>query len=137
MSQHIFVYGTLLSQYQNHYTQFLETYSKFIGTGYIEGLLYSNNHYPGVIQSNDKSKKVYGQILEISSKTNEILKILDEYEEVGTQFPCPNEYIRSILPVYLQTGVVTNCWVYLYNHSVKDMILIPSGRYQDFIAPRD
>lgn len=136
MSQYLFVYGTLLSQYDNEYAQLLKTHSTLIGTGYIHGLLYSTPHYPGILTSKNYSEKVYGQVLQISPKENYVLTALDQYEGVGVQFQSPNEYIRSILPVYTDGNLILDCWVYIYNHSVDNMIKIPSGKYQDFIAPK-
>ena len=137
MSDYIFVYGTLLSQYDNYYANLLKDHSVIIGLGYAKGLLFTTDHYPGFIPSNENSEKVYGQVLNITSKLDLVLDALDEYEGVGPQFPDPNEYIRSVLPVYINKGQILKCWVYIYNHPVDHMVKIASGKYQDFTAPRD
>ena len=127
----IFVYGTLLKYVESEVYQFLHRNSKFVSFGSFPGKLYEVSGYPGAIFMPDESLRVFGNILEIASPES-VFAVLDLYEEFGEQFPEPNEYLRTQIPVQTVSGEFISCWVYLYNWPVEDLPQIYSGKYTDF-----
>jgi gamma-glutamylcyclotransferase (GGCT)/AIG2-like uncharacterized protein YtfP len=92
-SDYLFVYGTLLKDFDSHMSKFLERNSDFIGAGYFYGKLFEVSWYPAAILSNISSEKVFGHIFKIH-ENEKIFKILDDYEGIGDTSECPNEYRR-------------------------------------------
>ncbi|MFY9154183.1 MAG: gamma-glutamylcyclotransferase family protein [Prolixibacteraceae bacterium] len=128
---YLFVYGTLLKFTESEVTQFLNRNSQFISIGSFPGKLYEVSGYPGAIYLPDESDRVSGNILEIPSAET-VFAVLDLYEEVGDQFPEPNEYIRKQIPVEDNSGKIFNCWFYEYNWPVENLMQILSGDYAQF-----
>lgn len=127
-SEYLFVYGTLLSQSNLPIASFLEQNSKIVSKGSFPGLLYDVGTYPGAVYIPGSKQKVHGLILQISNAAG-ILKRLDTYEETGSEFKQPNEFIRILIPVQDINAKEYHCWAYLYNYSVDKKIRIPSGKY--------
>ena len=126
MYNHLFVYGTLLND-TNEFAIYLKQHCRFYANGKFNGLLYDIGEYPGAILSADKKNFVHGSIFYISNP-DETLKVLDDYEEFGLQYPQPNEFIREIVEITTNYDKV-KCWTYLYNQPVKNLRQIASGRY--------
>jgi len=131
--EYLFVYGTLMKNENNDMSKFLSKNAKFYSKGYFYGELYDIGEYPGAITSKNKNKRVYGNIFTLRTP-EKVFSILDEYEEVGEKFPFPNEYKRIKTTVYSMENGNFLCWIYLYNHSVKNMPRILSGDYLSYKA---
>lgn len=58
-----------------------------------------------------------------------VLKKLDYYEGIGSEFEMPNEYVRKKIEVVLKNGDKVSCRTYLYNRSIHKYTLIPSGKF--------
>jgi len=110
--QNLFVYGTLLSKYNNEMSVFLRSNSKFIGNGFIYGKLYDLGKYPAAVDL-DTDSKVFGEIYQLIN-FDETIKILDDYEEIGEEFSLPNEYIRKEVNVFINNKKLS-CYCYIYN----------------------
>ncbi|MCF8273235.1 MAG: gamma-glutamylcyclotransferase [Flavobacteriaceae bacterium] len=127
-SDYLFVYGTLLKDFDSYMSKFLERNSDFIGDGYFNGKLFEVSWYPAAILSNISSEKVFGHIFKIH-ENDKTFKILDDYEGIGDTSECPNEYRRELINAYLNTGDMLKVWVYIYNQSTENLRFIPSGNY--------
>lgn len=125
-SNYLFVYGTLLKDFDSNMAKFLELNSKFVGEGFFNGKLYKISWYPGAVLSVNKFDKVYGHVFEILS-TEKIFKILDVYE--GIEDSSVNEFIRTTIKVNLANKRRINTWAYLYNLPTTHLECIKSGRY--------
>jgi len=123
----LFVYGTLMKHSDLEIASFLHRYSTFFSSGYFNGILYNVSGYPGAVYLPDTASRVYGTILKLHDP-KKILSQLDEYEEVGDQFPEPNEYVRLQIPIQTPSGNIA-CWVYLYNWPADNLSVIASGNY--------
>jgi gamma-glutamylcyclotransferase (GGCT)/AIG2-like uncharacterized protein YtfP len=62
-------------------------------------------------------------------RPDELLREFDMYEACGEGFAEPTEYVRQLLPVTLDGGVVSEAWTYLYNWPVAHLPRIASGRF--------
>ena len=114
MSQYLFVYGTLLKDFDSYMSKFLNRNSEFIGTGYFNGRLYQISWYPGAVLSDLPSEKVFGHLFKIHNE-EKTFQILDDYEGIGLTAEHPNEYKRELIQAYLESNVKINTWVYVYN----------------------
>ncbi len=127
----LFVYGTLLKDIENSMSIYLSRHADFYCKGYFYGRLYNLGEYPGAITGTNPNERVYGNIFKLKNP-GKIFSVLDEYEEVGEKFPSPNEYRREKIKVYCYNNEI-EAWIYLYNHSVLNLSLIPSGDYLDLL----
>lgn len=128
MSEYLFVYGTLLKDFDSYMSKFLNRNSEFIGTGYFNGRLYQISWYPGAVLSDLPSEKVLGHLFKIYKK-EKTFQILDDYEGIGESAEHPNEYKRVLIDAYLDSNVIINTWVYVYNLPTTHLKLITSGNY--------
>lgn len=126
----LFVYGTLLKNSNNQIASFLQKNGKYLGKGYFYGELFDIGEYPGAVYDEKSKHRVYGHIFKITDY-DYVLKVLDEYEEVGEKFPSPNEFIRKMVKIHYNDKVVI-CWTYLYNLSTENLTRIESGDYLEY-----
>ncbi len=127
-SEYLFVYGTLLKDFDSYMSKFLNRNSEFIGTGYFNGRLYQISWYPGAVLSDLPSEKVFGHLFKIHNE-EKTFQILDDYEGIGLTAEHPNEYKRELIQAYLESNLKINAWVYVYNLPTIHLKLITSGNY--------
>ena len=125
---YLFVYGTLQRESRSPMATFLLRHAEVAERGYIYGRLYEVDSYPGAIPGNPGEGKVFGTLLKLRTPET-VFRVLDEYEEIGEQYPEPHEYRRVVIPVITESGEEKPCWIYLYNHPVDNLEHIPSGDY--------
>lgn len=82
--------------------------------------------YPGLVADPD-APRVAGDLFRLHDPLV-LLALLDSYEEVGREFPLPNEYRREIQPVDGPQGRVM-AWVYIYVRPVEGLSLITGGDF--------
>jgi len=123
---YLFVYGTLLDK-QNEFGAYLNQNCIFYAEGRFKGILHDIGEYPGAVRGGSDSF-VYGKIFQMKNSEN-VLKLLDEYEGFGPDEIQPNLFLRE--PANVETNdSVMECWIYLYNHSVEGLSVISSGKYR-------
>ncbi|MEY3321727.1 MAG: hypothetical protein RLZZ417_1310 [Bacteroidota bacterium] len=127
----IFVYGTLLPEYNLSISNLFENEADFIGQGFVYAKLYDIGDYPGIILDKTFENKVYGNIYQLHHPESSF-QILDEYEGINSTHPEENEYIRSIVKVFTgEHELEAN--VYLYCKDISNLKLIPSGQYISYV----
>ena len=124
----LFVYGTLRRDSESDMFYLLAKYANFVGEATYQGKLYKINYYPGAVPSKITSDEVTGEIFRLCDP-NLVLSRLDQYEECGTGFKEPTEYIRVLQDVRLLNGEIYSAWIYLYNRTLCNIHLIPSGDF--------
>ncbi len=127
-SDYLFVYGTLLKDFDSYMSKFLDKNSDFIEAGYFNGKLYEVAWYPAAILCSDSVDKVYGHVFKIR-ENEKTFKILDNYEGIGDNSEYPNEYKRELIDAYLNSGEIIKTWVYTYNLPTSHLKRIVSGDY--------
>jgi len=130
ISGYLFVYGLLHPRFANPYSKLVTETSTFLDDGFTNGCLYEINGHPGLTLSKNANNKVFGSVWKINRPA--ILTKLDRFEGIGEGFEEPYEYRREIIPVQMKSRKL-HCWAYLYNWTVRDEQLIPSGNYLDYI----
>lgn len=124
----LFVYGTLMRASRHPLARRLSMESRFVGRATIGGKLYSIGRYPGVVEDASQQYHVHGEVLQLRNARS--FTWLDEYEGCGPNSPCPQEYERKLLPVWLPNRGKLDCWTYVYNGKVAPFRWIPSGRFK-------
>ena len=127
-SDRLFVYGTLMRDFDHPMAQLLSRSADFIGQARCRGRLYLVKHYPGLVLSDAPDEVVFGELFRLS-RPDELLREFDMYEACGEGFAAPTEYVRQILPVTLGDGGAGEAWTYLYNWPVTNLPRIVSGRF--------
>lgn len=127
-SDTIFVYGTLRRETNSKMHQLLAKYAEFIGVATYQGKLYKVDDYPGAVPSDDPNDAVQGEVY-LLDQADAVLPLLDQYEEFGSEFPEPNEYIRLKQSVALKNGCPITAWVYVYNRPTENLELIKSANF--------
>jgi len=130
-NDNLFVYGTLMSVFNNSKSHRLKSGNRILDKGYINGYLYEINGYPGAIHDPTTGNKVFGELFHLSSAENTFLW-MDRYEEAGLEFHQDPEYTRILVPVYTQSKKY-QAWMYQYIRPIKGLQRIYSGNYLDHI----
>src|ERR1700760_3685159 len=124
----LFVYGTLMRDFDHPMAQLLSANADFLGQAQCRGRLYLVKHYPGLVLSDDPADIAHGELYRLR-QPDELLREFDMYEACGEGFPEPTEYLRQMLPVTLGDGAVSEAWTYIYNWPVAHLPRIGSGRF--------
>ncbi len=127
MSEHLFVYGTLMRRAGHVMGRALSQNAEWIGEAVFTGRLYLVAHYPGVVASTDPNDEVFGEVFRLTDAR--ILSRLDDYEGCGPRARKPTEYVRELRDVHLDDSSFVQAWIYLYNRPVHAFPRIRSGRF--------
>jgi gamma-glutamylcyclotransferase (GGCT)/AIG2-like uncharacterized protein YtfP len=128
MSDHLFVYGTLMRGYAHPMARLLSANADFIGEASCCGRLYRVKHYPGLVLSDDATDVVFGDLYRLRA-VDDLLREFDMYEACGEGFAEPTQYVRRTLSVTRADGSLSEAWTYIYNWPVTDLARIESGRF--------
>ena len=108
MTEYLFVYGTLRSEFPHPLAMRLKAQAKFIGKGSTPGALYDFGWYPGAKFDPEARTHVVGEVFSIKN-AQRLLAELDHYE--GTAEP-GNAFRRVLVKVRLDRGGTVNAWSY-------------------------
>ncbi len=131
----LFVYGTLLRAFGHPMGKRLQSQSRYLGAGSIEGKLYRLGWFPGVVETADPRDRVFGEVFRLVNPDRGFAWI-DDYEGCGPRHPEPLPYQRVIAPVTMDSGDKVPAWVYVYKGAVSRARLIPDGRFLPIRAER-
>lgn len=124
MSKLLFVYGTLQRQGAAHHL--LVGQATCLGSAWLQGRLYEVSGYPGAVLSDNPLERIHGELYRMH-QPDTLLTRLDEYEEIGPQYPQPHEYRRMQVSVRAALQKTHTAWTYIYTRSTVNLIRIPSG----------
>lgn len=128
----IFVYGSLLSDFEHLEGEKLRALASLIGKGSVFGKLYDIGEYPGLVTSKGAGFAVLGEIYDLSSCPNLWLE-LDEYE--GLNDSNTPEYTREKVIVSTPNGTLT-CWTYIYQGIIQNLVPIEGGDYLSYLKKK-
>lgn len=136
-TEYLFVYGTLMQQYQgNPYSTFMQEYTTFISTAFTGGELYLIENYPGLIEG-DSFEFVYGEVYSIQDSRS-LFRILDVYEDYDANNIADSLYIRKQVPVFTDVKLPPKtAWTYIYNKPTRLLRRIEGGNFMNFISEND
>ena len=128
MPEYLFVYGTLRQNANHPMHQQLATHARFVAMARLQACLYQVSYYPGAVPSNNVANQVLGELYQLL-QPEQLLPLLDNYEECGEGFAQPQEYRRELQQVTLEDGASVSAWVYIYNRDTSGLKLITSGDF--------
>lgn len=132
----LFVYGTLLSGFEN--ASFLASPHKaeFAGAASVKGRLFDTGYYPAFIPDttgDPAAPTVRGELYRL--KDPEVLfATLDVVEGVNHSHPERSLFQRVIMTAETGDGP-QRVWVYTYNQPVDQLTYIETGDYRDYRKP--
>jgi gamma-glutamylcyclotransferase (GGCT)/AIG2-like uncharacterized protein YtfP len=135
--EHLFVYGTLMSNFSNQKSVFLHDHKIYSKPSFVFGELYDLGDYPGAITTNSGNSRIFGEIVRLASP-GKILDVLDAYE--GIQYSGKNndgEYNRKKCIAWLNETESIHCWIYVYKGAVNPGMRIKSGNYIEYLINKN
>jgi gamma-glutamylcyclotransferase (GGCT)/AIG2-like uncharacterized protein YtfP len=121
VTDYLFVYGTLRSEFSNPYARRLHAESHLAGRASVAGSIYLIDHYPAYRP--DPHGEVHGELYHLKTPA-ETLEALDHYE--GTDF-------RRVRTRILTGGMAGQpAWIYEFESDPPASARIESG---DFCSP--
>jgi gamma-glutamylcyclotransferase (GGCT)/AIG2-like uncharacterized protein YtfP len=126
MPRHLFVYGTLRSEFPHPLALRLKSQAKLVGKGSAHGILYDFGRYPGAVFKADSRSRIIGEVFALNN-AERLLAELDHYE--GAAEP-GNPFRRVPIRVHLDLGGTIDAWSYAMNEAPVPPRRIASG---DFI----
>lgn len=132
MTEHLFVYGTLLSTVDHPMSRRLAAEADLVGPATFQGRLYRVSWYPGLVDGNP-GEVVHGELHRLRDRDRSFVW-LDEFEGVtrgASSVTEPDEYIRVERTVTLADEDHV-AWVYLYTGPTSVLAPVSSSRW---VAP--
>jgi gamma-glutamylcyclotransferase (GGCT)/AIG2-like uncharacterized protein YtfP len=129
-SDRLFVYGTLMRDFDHPMARMLSRNADFLGPARCRGRLYLVKHYPGLVLSDDERDVVHGEVYRLH-QPEALIAEFDMYEACGEGFPEPTQYVRQMIPLTLAGGATIEAWTYIYNWPVTELKRIASGRFME------
>jgi gamma-glutamylcyclotransferase (GGCT)/AIG2-like uncharacterized protein YtfP len=124
---HIFVYGTLRSDYNHKAHNYIARYFNLVGTAFVQGKLYDAIEYPaGVPTAEDHLIKGELYAIKDAAEFELAIQVLDEYEG---SYDAPGEpalFRRELVNVKYNEAEL-KAWIYWYNRPVEGKKWIASG----------
>jgi gamma-glutamylcyclotransferase (GGCT)/AIG2-like uncharacterized protein YtfP len=128
MSEHLFVYGTLLpSEAPEEIASIVKRFRR-LGSAHVRGRLYDFGEFPGVVLDSSSRTIVHGELVALPSDEG-ILKTLDRYEEFDRSHPKKSLFIRKKARVLMADGSSREGWIYVYNRPPGKAKLVRGGDY--------
>lgn len=128
MTEYLFVYGTLRQNANQPMQQHLTAHARFVAMAHYKARLYQVSYYPGAVPSSRAADQVLGELYQLL-QPEQLLPLLDNYEECGEGFTQPQEYRRELQQVTLESGDSVAAWVYVYNRNTEGLKQIESGDF--------
>ena len=124
---HIFVYGTLRSDFRHKAHGYVAQYFSLKGRAFVQGKLYDAIEYPAGVPTAE-NHLITGELYEIKdpAEFDKAIRVLDEYEG---SYDAPGEpalFRRELVNVQYNRSAV-KAWIYWYNRPVEGKKWIASG----------
>ncbi|MFN0082422.1 MAG: gamma-glutamylcyclotransferase [Ferruginibacter sp.] len=127
----IFVYGTLRNGMLNQVVPQVSAYIHADAKGFVNGRLFDTGEYPAAKPNKLNQTKVYGDVLLVDdSQIENVLNVLDNYEEINEHEPEKSLFKRKLVDVNITSGKKIRAWIYWYNRDIKGFKELKSGIYR-------
>jgi gamma-glutamylcyclotransferase (GGCT)/AIG2-like uncharacterized protein YtfP len=135
MTDCVFFYGTLLTEFGRCRRAGIDSLIARVGSGTIRAALFDLGLYPAVVPSDEDT--VVGDVYRMRDVPTVLLR-LDEIEGNVSLPDQPDAtlYTRSEVPVTLDDGRTVMAWVYFYNAPLGHAERIASGDYRLYVQGR-
>lgn len=128
MSQHLFLYGTLLpSEAPQEIASIVKRFRR-LGSAHVRGRLYDFGEFPGAVLDPASRTMIHGELVALPSDER-VLEALDQYEEFDSSDPKGSLFVRTKAKVRMANGSSREGWIYVYNKSPGKAKLVRGGDY--------
>lgn len=132
--QQIFVYGSLMSHFDNPMAFYLAQHTQLVGQGRINADLYDAGEFPCAVLDGESQYAVQGEIYAINPGSySGLVEFLDRYEGFHESDPKNSLFVRTALPVHIAKGQELDCWAYVFNQGTDGMPKIKSGDWVGYL----
>ena len=128
MSEHLFVYGTLLPSEAPKEIASIVKRCRRLGAAHVRGRLYDLGEFPGAVLDPSSRAMVHGELVLLPSD-GRVLEALDRYEEFDPSAPKKSLFIRKKVMVRMVNGERREGWIYVYNRSPGKAKRLRGGDY--------
>ena len=128
MSQHLFVYGTLLQSEAPKEIASVVKRFRSLGSAHVRGRLYDFGEFPGAVLDPSSRTIIHGELVVLPAD-GRILQELDRYEEFDPSDPKRSLFVRKKARVQLANGNSREGWIYVYNRPPRKAKLVRGGDY--------
>ena len=132
-SEHLFVYGTLLTEVAHSVGTLLRVHAKLVGTGTIQARLYDLGTYPGAILSESPEESVHGEVYQVR-QWETVIRRIDVYEGCSDKDAERQEFQRREVLVNRLDGAGMMAWSYLYIGEYPAGGYIQGGDYGAYLS---
>lgn len=128
MSEHLFLYGTLLPTEAPKEIASVVKRLRRLGLAQVRGRLYDFGEFPGAVLDPLSRTMIHGELVVLPPDAR-ILDALDQYEEFDPSDPKRSLFIRKKAKVRMANGSSREGWVYVYNRHPGKAKLVRGGDY--------
>jgi len=127
MSEHLFVYGTLLpSEAPKEIASIIKRFRR-LGSAQVRGRLYDFGEFPGAVLDASSRSTIHGELVLLPD--GPILDALDRYEEFDPLDPKKSLFIRKKAKIRMANGTSREGWIYVYNRHPGKAKRVRGGDY--------
>ena len=131
MSQHLFLYGTLLPTEAPDEIASVVKRLRRLGLAQVRGRLYDFGEFPGAVLDPLSRTMIHGELVVLPSD-GRVLDALDQYEEFDPSDPKRSLFVRKKAKVRMANGSSREGWIYVYNRHPGKGKLVRGGDYLRF-----
>src|SRR5262245_52335256 len=128
MSQHLFVYGTLLQSEAPKAIASIVKRFRSLGSAHVRGRLYDFGEFPGAVLDPSSRTIIHGELVVLPAD-GRVLQELDRYEEFDSSDPKRSLFVRKKARVQMANGSSREGWIYVYNKPPRKAKLVRGGDY--------
>lgn len=128
MSEHLFLYGTLLPGEAPAEIASIVKRFRRLGSAHVRGRLYDFGQFPGAVLDPSSRTMIHGELVALPSDER-ILETLDRYEEFDPSHPKKSLFLRKRAKVSMTDGSSREVWIYVYNRPPGKAKLVRGGNY--------
>jgi gamma-glutamylcyclotransferase (GGCT)/AIG2-like uncharacterized protein YtfP len=127
---HLFVYGTLLRQFEHRLNGLLVEHADSITAATVRGHLYYLGTFPALVASRFAQDRVRGELYALRNH-EQLLRKLDQYEGFYPAAPQRSLFVRREVMVDVLDREYSSIkvWAYLFNRPLAGAKRIVSGDY--------
>lgn len=128
MSQHLFIYGTLLpGEASNEIASIVKRFRR-LGSAHVRGRLYDFGEFPGAVLDPSSRTVVHGELVVLPTD-GRVLEALDRYEEFDPLDVKKSLFVRKKVKVWMNNGSSREGWIYVYNRPPGKAKFVRGGDY--------
>ena len=128
MSEHLFLYGTLLPGEAPEEIASIVKRLRRLGSAQVRGRLYDFGEFPGAVLESSSRSLVHGELVALPPD-GRILDLIDRYEEFDPADPKKSLFVRQKAKIRMANGSSREAWIYVYNRRPGKAKLVRGGDY--------